>query len=1125
MRKYSAFFWVWLFLLLAFSAIAQTPQTLNSSQPIEKAIKEKDLQYFNVQIPANHTAVIEIDQKGVDVGGTVYKGDSKEVYFEFDIPSGGYTKDVHLLTADETATYKLELFVYVNEQSAGSYTIKLAETRPTTPKDLEITKATKDLFKLYMDAQALRNKETAEGRREAIEKFEQMLPLSKIMGQRCWEGLALEFIASTQRRLGSSRKALEFYYPALKIAEEINYKSKQAFLLNQIGLTHYYLSEKKESLEALEKSLILAREMKQKEIEAGALNNLGLVYIWQTEFDKALVHFDQSLIVYRELNLKTVEATIIYNIGLAYLNQREYKKALSRFEEALAIWKELKDEEGVALILQNIGVVHHDYGDMRTALSYYQQALPIRVKSGDRRGEAGSLSSIASSYDRLGDIEKALEYYEKSLKIYRELKNNREPTTLNNLAVLMSRLGDDEVAFDLHNQALKIYQKNEDLSGESLTLGNIGSIYEFRGDLSRAREFYDESLKKVRQAKDLRTEGQTLSRFGLLEIKENKLNSAIELFTKSLEIARQFDNRRDEASNLSNLGFTANLQGDKNKALDFYIQSAKIWNSLEDKSQEAAVLYRRAKIEKELNRLSEAKKNIETAIKYIETLRTKIPTQRLRASYFATVQQYYELYIEILLQENAANSIVTAFELSERSRSRSLLELLQEARVDIRQGVDSKFLEREKVLLEVLNDKSRNLTTLLNSKTKPEPIQLAKKEIIELENELENLRTQIRKENPRYATLTQAVPLSAKEIQNLLDTDTVLLEYKLGDTRSFLWLVTKNEIKIFNLPKREEIEKLGKDFYDAVIGKGKIDELSAKLNQILFAQITTSIKNKRLAIIADGILQYLPFSAVVENETVILPSASVLAELRQTVYKPTGKTIAIFADPVFDENDTRLSAISKTTKTPKSTEIGRVLRDFNFGDNLPRLLASRFEANNISQFVPKNQADVRIDFEANRETVLRQNLHDYRILHFATHGLLDSSRPEFSGLVFSLFDEKGNAQDGFLRLNQIYNLSLQSDLVVLSACQTALGKDIRGEGLVGLTRGFMYAGAKRIVASLWKVDDAATAEFMKRFYQNLLVKNLKPANALRQTQNEMKQIPRFKSPYYWAGFTIQGDWK
>ena len=201
------------------------------------------------------------------------------------------------------------------------------------------------------------------------------------------------------------------------------------------------------------------------------------------------------------------------------------------------------------------------------------------------------------------------------------------------------------------------------------------------------------------------------------------------------------------------------------------------------------------------------------------------------------------------------------------------------------------------------------------------------------------------------------------------------------------------------------------------------------------------------------------------------------------------------------------------------------MRDFNFGDNLPRLLASRFEANNISQFVPKNQADVRIDFEANRETVLRQNLHDYRILHFATHGLLDSSRPEFSGLVFSLFDEKGNAQDGFLRLNQIYNLSLQSDLVVLSACQTALGKDIRGEGLVGLTRGFMYAGAKRIVASLWKVDDAATAEFMKRFYQNLLVKNLKPANALRQTQNEMKQIPRFKSPYYWAGFTIQGDWK
>nr|HMS43862.1 CHAT domain-containing protein [Pyrinomonadaceae bacterium] len=228
----------------------------------------------------------------------------------------------------------------------------------------------------------------------------------------------------------------------------------------------------------------------------------------------------------------------------------------------------------------------------------------------------------------------------------------------------------------------------------------------------------------------------------------------------------------------------------------------------------------------------------------------------------------------------------------------------------------------------------------------------------------------------------------------------------------------------------------------------------------------------------------------------------------------------IFADPIFEPNDVRLAKKS----TEKSTQVGKILRDFNLGENLPRLLSSRIEARNISAFAGKNQSALNIDFDANRENATSETLSNYRILHFATHGFLDTSRPELSGLVLSLYDKNGKAQDGFLRLNQIYNLNLNSDLVVLSACQTALGKDVRGEGLIGLTRGFMYAGAKRIVASLWKVDDAATAEFMKRFYQNHLQKNLPPTAALRAAQIEMKQIPRFSSPYFWAGFTLQGEW-
>jgi len=157
--------------------------------------------------------------------------------------------------------------------------------------------------------------------------------------------------------------------------------------------------------------------------------------------------------------------------------------------------------------------------------------------------------------------------------------------------------------------------------------------------------------------------------------------------------------------------------------------------------------------------------------------------------------------------------------------------------------------------------------------------------------------------------------------------------------------------------------------------------------------------------------------------------------------------------------------------------------------------------------------------------VASQALARYRVVHFATHGLLDSERPELSGIVLSLVDQKGRPQNGFLRLHEVYNLSLPADLVVLSACQTALGREIKGEGIVGLTRGFMYAGAGRVSASLWKVDDAGTAELMRRFYAHMLKENMPAAAALRAAQVEMAGRGLYRSPYFWAAFVIQGDWK
>ena len=328
---------------------------------------------------------------------------------------------------------------------------------------------------------------------------------------------------------------------------------------------------------------------------------------------------------------------------------------------------------------------------------------------------------------------------------------------------------------------------------------------------------------------------------------------------------------------------------------------------------------------------------------------------------------------------------------------------------------------------------------------------------------------------------------------------------------------------------------------------------------MLLGPVAPLLRKKRLLIVADGILHYIPIAAlpdpntipesgalsprpmVVDHEIIYLPSASVIAVLRQQEKsrKPAGKVVAILADPVFDAKDSRLSkragtdnksaTLSGLKKQQSADLLTRSATDLGLSRdgllNLPRLPYSRHEADAIRAVTPVDGIKEALDFDATRAVAMSPELRNYRIVHFATHGLLNSEHPELSGLVFSLVDQNGNPQDGFLQLEDIYNLDLPADLVVLSACETGLGKEINGEGLIGLTRGFMYAGATRVVASLWNVSDVATAQLMAEFYRAMEKDHMAPAAALRAAQIHMWKQKRWASPYYWAAFQIQGEWK
>ena len=459
-------------------------------------------------------------------------------------------------------------------------------------------------------------------------------------------------------------------------------------------------------------------------------------------------------------------------------------------------------------------------------------------------------------------------------------------------------------------------------------------------------------------------------------------------------------------------------------------------------------------------------------------------------------------------------------------------------------------------------------------------------------NEYMQVQARIKRMSPRYATLTQPPILTLKEIQaEALDPDTMLLEYKLGEQRSYLWAVTRTSFRSFALPKRAEIEAAARQAYELFTARNRhpagetplqrqerlrqADEAypaaAANLSRMLLSPLASLRGVKRLLIVGDGAVQYIPFAAlpdlaahtgateslpaqplIVNYEIVNLPSISVIYEIRRErrrLHAAPPLTIAVLADPVFDKNDMRVRRTKSETGRknlearraaelqqplkPESslsgvTEIERALAEAGvMEDNIitPRLLLSRREAQAILAYAPPGKSMAALNFDASRATATSGKLARYRFVHFATHGLLNSQHPELSGIVLSLVDERGQTQDGFLRLNEIYNLKLSAELVVLSACQTGLGKEIRGEGLIGLTRGFMYAGAERVAASLWKVDDAATAELMTRFYRGILRESKTPAAALRAAQVEVWQQQSWRAPYYWAAFILQGEWK
>jgi len=907
---------------------------------------------------------------------------------------------------------------------------------------------------------------------------------------------------------------------------------------------------------------------------------------------QAIPKFEQAVILYRQAGEKSSEAVSLVYIGYIYSSLGEKQKALKFFNQALPLYRAVEDRRGEAISLNNIGSVYDDLGEKQKALEFFNQALPLRRTVGNRRGEATTLNNIGRVYSSLGEKQKALEFFNQALPLLRAVGDRGvEATTLNNIGRVYSSLGEKQKALEFYNQALPLRRAVGDRGGEANTLNNIGGVYSDLGEHQKALEFYNQALSLAQAVGDRGGEATTLSNISAVYNSLGEHQKALEFFNQALPLSQAVGDRGQQAVTLNNIGAVYNSLGEHQKALEFFNQALPLSQAVGDRGQQAVTLYNVASLQRSQGNLKAALTLMDSAITIIEDLRTKIGSQELRASYFATVQNYYKFYIDLLMQLHQQNPSqgydALALHASERARARSLLELLTEANANIRQGVDPKLLEQERTLQQQLNALEHRRHELSSSQYSEQQLDEIEQQSKSLLTQLDQLKAQIRVTSPRYADLKYPQPLNLQEIQQqVLDDDTLLLQYSLGSERSYLWLVSKTSITSYVLPKRSEIEAAAQSFRESLTPNSTANlETGLPLSQMLLAPVANQLGNKRLLVVGDGALQSVPFAALpiptsppapldppqsprsggrtenkdldsregsptppfpsreggqgglgytpllVQNEIITLPSASTVGiQRRQLQNRPTAaKKIAVIADPIFALNDSRFSTTpQQTPETPSNSALTRATRNLGLGDTakvLDRLQYTGTEAKKILALIPETQRLQALDFNASRTTATDPNLAQYEIIHLATHGLLDPINPELSGIVLSLYDQKGKSQDGFLRLHDIFNLNLPAELVVLSACETGLGKEIKGEGLVGLTRGFMYAGSRRVVVSLWSVNDVATSEVMAKFYQKMLQEGQNPVSALRAAQLEMWNSQQWQAPYYWAAFTIQGDWR
>jgi CHAT domain-containing protein len=865
--------------------------------------------------------------------------------------------------------------------------------------------------------------------------------------------------------------------------------------------------------------------------------------------------FGRAAELWRVAGDGTGEALSLHRLGRVRKEQDDLAGALAAYLAARGAAAAGDDGEELRVMRADlalgIGRLRMEMGDLEGAAADLLAASALYAELGDLWRQGAAANEAAGALEQQGNLDAARRSYGEAVELARRADDpRRQGSYLNNLGELHLRLGRNDLAVDVFAEALSLRRETGDLRGEGITLASRGTAERRLGRSDEALQSFAAALDRLSGEDDWLWRAIALVGEGLTELqiaaRKHKggghLDRAEEAFSSALDLLRGQGQRRSQALVLLNLAEVDLTRADGESARARAEEALAHFDALGDRQSQASAYFTIARAERLRGHPEIAYRFNVQAVERMESVRERAGPDPLRISYLAFRREYYEHAVDLAVELAAGlgpDWVARAVEMSERGRARGLLDALLVARADLRRRLDPELSARveqaETRLIDLEVERIRLEPEGPSNAATRAALDAVARGLRRVALELAEARAALRDADPAIDGLMRPEPFDVNRfVRTHLEPGTVVLEISLGESRGHLFWIDATSVESYPLPGRDRLDPLARLAHEALqesqkpLAAGRAERALRELSELVLGPLAHRLEGQRLLVVTDGALQYVPFGVLPDprhldagtlllarHEIVSLPSASVLEALRRPQPRPrAAKTVAVLADPVFSLDDPRLAAVADAVALPEPRR-----------DDLRRLPFTAQEAAAILGLLDDGDGLAVHGLDANLDFVSSGALADYRILHIATHGRLHAEHPELSGLELSRYDGRGRPRPGTLYAHQIYDLPLGADLVVLSACRTALGREIRGEGLVGLTRGFFYAGASRVVVSLWSVDDRATTELMVRFYRHLLDGARAPAAALRAAQLELRSDPRWAAPYYWAGFVVQGDWR